>query len=326
MEQDSTPFDLHALLNSIAQASDPAEDLVPNDIKKLIIVIKGNQTDGSFDYQVALAIADLQQVIYRLVAHSIYGEDATAKILSEQELEQFKLSFTVAPGSTVIDTEILESIIKILESVFKDMSPIHILILATLLSCLFLGIIGVKEAFKYMTFKKDKAADVAKSQAETERLKVILAMVSRAGEEASTNFAKSMKGATDLKFGDREFSAEELSKLQKRKPRSPIVKEMVDGAYVVKAIDHQQATSLTVLLEEPIKKEVFKAIYNLGGDDDESAGTDKDTDTDTDDDEIIEKMLTSLRDQTSIKLSIAKRNRVEDSRTIKASIMGLADE
>lgn len=142
--------------------------------------------------------------------------------------------------------------------------------------------------------------------------------MSRTGEEASTNFAKSVKGATDLKFGDRKFSSDKLFELQKRKPGASTTKEIVDGAFVVKALDRQQAANLTAVLEDPIKKEVFKAVYALCSNADENA--------DADDDELISKMLTSLGNQTAIKLTIIKRTRVEDGKLVKAVIEGLSDE
>lgn len=302
---DETPIDCQSIL---AITDSGSEGDLPSRLRELVIIIDGDHVSGSIDYSVAQSIIQLQQIVYRIAAHALYGEAATVKNLTESDLEKFKLSFKISPGCTEITSNVLNNFINLLKSIFKDMSPAQRLGLAAILAATFLGYIALDRAGEYFSSESQKDAYVKFSEEETKRLRVILENTSNGGNEASANFAKAVKGASSLQFGGRSYSSEELANIQKRTPRTPTDWVTQDSAYVVTAIDVQKEDVIWANIRDIESGETFKASYTLDEDDSYAQ-------------ELLSRMANSMLTGSAIKLKVSKGKKPGDSKVIKASIL-----
>ena len=168
------------------------ESDVPEWARNLVVVIEGDHAPGSIDYLVAQSIAQLQQIVYRIAAHSLYGESASVKNLSEKDLEAFKLTFKVDAGSTHLSAKLLTAFFKLLDEIFKEMSPAQKLWLAAILSFAFISYVGIDRLKDAYTEQAKNSAFVALSQEETKRLELLLEHTKLGGDEAATSFSKTV--------------------------------------------------------------------------------------------------------------------------------------
>lgn len=317
-------LDLNRLLQEILEGADPKEDLVPDKIKELVIVITGNKGETGFDHRTALALTSLQQSFYALTAQCLYGEHAQAGHLSEDELEDFKLVFAQDPDGA-IKACVFKGFLKLCVRLFKDLKPGPKLAFALLATLAFVGHNDCDLGREYAavldslscTASKEKPA-LSHSQASEGQIKHLLLNVARAGEKCARDFAQALKGASELKFGVRSFTSEELAGLQKSKSKRSVKKELEDGAYAVKALDRTDPLVLRAVLQDLKSGEVFKAVYALQDSDDGDARAL--------DDELILSLVTSLGKETAVRLAIAKRICIDEGKTLRAVIAWLSDE
>ena len=83
------------ILRQLIEAKERGEE-APKMLRSLTVHIQGDFESGSFDAQVAQALVQLQQIVYRLAAKTLYGPDVTIAALSEEDLADFKLHFIVS--------------------------------------------------------------------------------------------------------------------------------------------------------------------------------------------------------------------------------------
>lgn len=318
MESNTEQLKLDEILSSITDKS--TEDALPEKLKDLIVVIEGDHVSGSIDYLVAQSIVSLQQIVYRIVAHALYGEGASVKNLTEIDLERFKLNFKVESGCTHVSARLIEKFSELLNVIFKNMTPAHKLILASILSAAFLGYIAIdrvedyfKEADRNNTIESLSSVLKVLSQEETKRAEAILSNVKAGGEEASANFAKSAKGASSLTFGGRTYSQSDLTDIQKRTPRIPADWEVSNKAYVVQSLDKQKEDVVWAVIRDIETGESFKASYTVDEEEEDTR-------------ELLTRMAQSLLDGSAVVLTVNKATKKGENKVVKASILGFIDE
>lgn len=288
-------------------------DDVPALLQGLDVVIEGQQLSGNIDYQVAQAIVQLQQIVYRIAAHTLYGENATIKNLGDEELDRYRLSFSIAPGCTHISARLAEKFLELLNAVFENMTPGHKITLAAILAGSFLGYYGITSYEDYLKNVNQEQVRLKISQEETRRLDLILSHVHESGDEASTAFAKSVKGADNLRFGAREFSTQELSEIQKRTPRSSVEWITEPGAFVVLSLDCTKPDVIWTVLIDTETGEQFKASYII---DEETSDTSL----------LLTALAKSLATGTAVRLTVSKGRKNNDASVVfKASLLGLTE-
>lgn len=255
---------------SLAKELDQHPESVPDDFQSLVIHIVGNQENGSFDAQMANALFQLQQIIYRLVAKTLYGEDATVSSLSDEELELFKLKFKVSAGSTNIETGLWEKVVSLVDKVVADMSPTQKLILAAFISGTFLGIYAIHEYSEYMETLQKSEEHVLVEQEETKRIELLIGRTSDAADESANVVVKAAKGAQSLTFGHREFDSESIKAAQRRAPRSFLGWEILEGIFVINSLDCTKSGTFSFVAVDLKTRKQIKAYYPIE-DDDETA-------------------------------------------------------
>ena len=310
MENSSTISldDLFEKLRDVSNLDD-----VPPLLRNLNVVIEGSHLAGSIDYQIAQAIVQVQQIVYRVAAHSLYGEAATVKNLSDVDLENFKLSFLVVPGCTKVSANVAAKFLDLLKVIFKDMNPTQRIIIASLLSAVFLGYIGLGVLENYLENEEQKELLLNLSKEESRRLEIIFPHVSVSGEEAANTFAKSAKGASNLIVGGRRYSDDALAEIQKRTPRTLTEWVTKSEPFVVLSLDCTKPDVVWAVLQDTVANEQFKASYAV----DEDVG---------DTEALLDVLAKSLTSGAAVKLTVSKGRKTPDGRVIKATIQGVARE
>ena len=310
MTHEASSITCETIAQSVANGD---ESSLPQELRKLLIIIEGNHVSGSFDYTIAQSIIQLQQIVYRVVAHALYGEGATVKNLTESDLEKYKLSFQVSPGCTEILTEILKFFRDLLNPIIKDMNPTQKLTLVGILCGLFLGYFTIDKVSEYYLAQQKSEAASNLSKEETKRIELILKHTANAGDEASTNFAKAAKGASNLTFGARTYSSEQLTNIQKRTPRTSTDWKTVDAAYVVLVLDKQKDDVLWATIKDIETGEIFKASYAIEDDDVYAI-------------ELQIHMAHSMLNGSAIKLKVNIGRKPGEEKVVKATILEFIDD
>lgn len=241
---------------------------IPERLSNLTVHIKGNQIDGSFDAQMANAIYQLQQNIYRLVAKTLYGNDATVASLNEDELEKFKLTFLVSAGSTNIETSLWEKVVELVDKVTIDMTPNQKLTLAVIIAAAIIGVNGVNEYFAYKKEELSSSETVQLSQEETKRIETIVNRATEVGSESANAFVKAAKGAKSLSFGEREYNEKDIRDAQKRAPRTSLQWSEISGNHVVTSLDCTKQGTFSFVAVDVHSRQQIKAYYPIEDDDD----------------------------------------------------------
>lgn len=271
MDNISTNEPLCEMLALICQLRNETSKEIPSQLKNLVIHIQGDQLSGSIDAQIAGAIVQLQQSVYRLAAKTIYGKDATINTLREDELEIFKLNFVISAGSTNIVTEIWDKAENLIKIFTKDMTPSQKLCLAGICAALLLGYVGIKEYADYSKEALRLAAQTNMSKEESRRLELFLSHTQEVSEENSLAFAKAAKGASSLSYGGKTFSKDDIAEAQKRAPKIYMDWQKVTENYIVTGIDCTREDILIATLVNPSTNEVIKSTYTSESNEDEIA-------------------------------------------------------
>lgn len=261
----------HEILALLGQLENGTDENIPSQLKNLVIHIQGDQLTGSIDAQIAGALVQLQQSVYRLAAKTIYGEGATINTLREDELEIFKLKFVVSAGSTNIVAEIWDKAENLIRIFTKDMTPAQKLCLAGICAALLLGYVGIKEYADYEREALRLVAQTNMSKEESRRLELFLSHTQEVSEENSLAFAKAAKGASSLSYGGRTFSKNDIAEVQKRAPKIYMDWQKVTGNFVVIGIDCTREDILIATLINTSTNEVIKSTYTSESNDDETA-------------------------------------------------------
>lgn len=240
---------------------------IPDKLQALTVHIQGDFESGSFDAQVAQALFQLQQIIYRLAAKTLYGPDATIAALTEDDLTVFKLHFIVSRGSTNIEAGFWKQICALVDTITKNMTPVQKLILSGLVAACFLGYLASDAVEDYIKGQND----IQMSQEETKRLDVLLKRVTNAGEESTGNFVKAAKGAASVSVGGREYSKQDIADAQKRAPKQYITWEAVKAMFNVVALDCSKQDIIIATLVNLETQEKIKAYYTAESEEDEDA-------------------------------------------------------
>ncbi len=322
MENNQTVLNLADFLVGL-QNVDKLEDL-PEEIRNLTIVIEGDHLTGSIDYQIAQAIVQLQQAVYRIAARSLYGEGTTITKLSEEELDRFRLSFSIAPGCTKVSSGTAAKFLELLNSVFKDMTPKQKIILCAVLALVFLGYVGLNAAEEYLKIKENNEHLLRMNKEDTARIEMILSHVHSGGDDAATAFAKAAKGASSLSFGARQFSERSLAEIQKPTPRIRTEWRTDTESFVVRSLDCTKSDAIWTVLQNTQTGEMFKAVYSIDentGERDE-VGIEEDADTR----ELREALAKSLASGLAVRLTVSTGRKAGSDQIIKATLLGLPSD
>lgn len=217
----------------------------------------------------ANAIYQLQQGIYRLVARSIYGEEATVSSLSEEELDQFKLTFIVSAGSTKIETQLWKNAVALVDKFVGNMTSIQKLILAAIIAGTILGIPGTQAYFDHEKDKLITQERLAAAQEETKRIELLIDRATVTGEESASAFVKASKGASSVSFGERKFTEQEIKAAQKRAPKTALQWENLSDTFIVSALDCTKQGTFSFTAINTHSRQAIKVSY-LAEEDDES--------------------------------------------------------
>lgn len=255
------------ILRQLIEAKERGEE-APKMLRSLTVHIQGDFESGSFDAQVAQALVQLQQIVYRLAAKTLYGPDVTIAALSEEDLADFKLHFIVSKGSTNIEAGFWKQFNTLVETLTKDMTAGQKVFISGLIAACFLGYLASGSVEEYIRGQ----ADIQMSQEETKRLDVLLRRVTHAGEESTGNFVKAAKGAESVSVGGRNYSRQDIADAQKRAPKQYITWEAVKDKFSVVALDCSKQDIIIATLVNPETQEKIKAYYTAESEEDEDAG------------------------------------------------------
>lgn len=241
------------------------EDVDPK-LMTLQVKIEGSQFHASLTGDVARAIGEIQQIIYRIAAEYLH-QSKNINSLSGEEKEVFTVIIEVKPGCSELSVNFTEIISTIFQSMVGKMLEYQINLFLGGLAAYLAGRIG---SDIYKTIKENETAqkkldvEVAKEEiASKERISVVemLAPVRNGYDGVPDKIAKSAKKADSVKVGDHIYTSEDIQKLNARAPRTSIEPEVTEGVFVVNGFSNQDDKAFKVELKDASTGEKINAFY-----------------------------------------------------------------
>lgn len=220
----------------------------------LVIKLEGEKFDQSLTPSVMKGFIELQKAINRSYAAARY--DDPQRRLTDEEKDALEITVKVEQGSSLVEINLQEPILRILQDLVVRMDPNSALIAAVVTATLFVGksIIG-----KYLENQRQDKADRARNERdrvvlenmqimsaeETRRAQVIAGLVeqnhqlinvSRIAHDARTELVKSMSSADQVDIGGIVIDGDMASTLT-RNAREMSSEIRIDGTYKILRVD-----------------------------------------------------------------------------------------
>lgn len=220
----------------------------------LVIKLEGEKFDQSLTPSVMKGFIELQKAINRSYAVARY--DDPQRRLTEEEKDALEITVKVEQGSSLVEVNLQEPILRILQDLVIRMDPNSALIAAVVTATLFVGksVIG-----KYLDNQRQEKADSARNERdrvvlesmqimsaeESRRAQVIAGLVeqnhqlinvSRIAHDARTELVKSLSGADQVDIGGIVIDGDMASTLT-RNAREMSSEIRIDGTYRILRVD-----------------------------------------------------------------------------------------
>lgn len=234
------------------------EDIDPQ-LMTLEVKINGSQFDGSLTGDIAKAIGEIQQIVYRIAAEFLH-QSKNINSLTAEEKEAFTIVFSVRPGCTELNFNWLKQIKELIKEKVPKLKEYQVNMLIGLLGAYF---VCSTVADVYMA-KIQKEAEAMKGQiAADERMEIVKALAPMRDnfEHVPDKLAKSAKTADYIVVGDRLYSSEDIQKLNARAPRTSLEPEVTEGVFIVNGFSNQEDKAFKVELKDASTGEKINAFY-----------------------------------------------------------------
>lgn len=209
-----------------------------SEIPKLEIKIDGDGYEGMVDATTAAIILDIQTKIYQLAAVGLFGHREDTRRLSVGMRRALLVKFEIKPGCTEMLAELAPSFAEAIKPVFEKMTPQELLDFSKFLVFAFIGWnLGGKALEAYSNHVTSKAQGEHERAMLKQHADALLIAAGKIGEEASVFVAKTTTGATNVKFGRREFNEQDLNEIRERAPRTKKSNLPVTKHYIVEKVD-----------------------------------------------------------------------------------------
>lgn len=246
----------------------------------IFIKVVGKDFHLSFPASFADSLCKVQENFYRSVAFSLHGKDNIRK-LTQEELREYELTFTIKEGCTEFLTNIIEKLAALVERVMNGMD-------GKAKATFFLKLIGIvagtffacHTVSSYASLEETSAAEQTKQlkeQEETKRLEAALQtnrgtlpspqqIISHFESSAADNEQAVLKGARNadsLIFNGKEFSKEDIDDANQRAAKIPKTSEIITGKYHVIIINSRDSSTIRLTLSDNSGNELSVALDTL---------------------------------------------------------------
>lgn len=230
----------------------------------LVIKIHGNGYEGTVDANVAAAIVEVQNRIYRFAAFVKYGDERETRRLSREVRQDLLLQFRVDKGCTEILANVVPAFVEIVKPVFENMTPEQLIELAKYLGTLFAA---YKISALTVNAVKDRVLGKDRNEHEEKMLKDQAEAILKSGQQAADAVARALPKAKGLSFGQKKFAEAELDALRERAPREKPTSKQAQKTYIVERIDLRKRPVIYLDLKEVPADIAVKAQYTESEDD-----------------------------------------------------------
>ncbi len=215
----------------------------------VFIKVEGDEYHQSISGDLAKSLGHIQDSIYRLAAHLLYGQDKVSALPKEVR-EKLCLQFEIRAGCTESIADLRPAIKFFLYEAVKRMTPAQLFAFATI--C----VIGLgsymatsKEAETAQELINHQSIDKAVAElGEANRLLIEKSFALR--EETLRDIAKNATNATAVTFGADKFTGDSLSKLKSRTNTQPTVVRTFDGEFFVFQINSRNPELLKLQVSD----------------------------------------------------------------------------
>lgn len=230
----------------------------------LKIKIHGDAYDGGIDATVASAIIEIQNKIYQFASQVKFGDGSETRRLGRDVRKSLLIQFRVEKGCTEILANLVLPLVEILRPVFVKMTPEQLLDLAKFLACLFAGYRITKDVIQIV---KEQILGQQRDHHEEVILEQQADALARAGQQTAEAMARLLPKATEISFGAKRYSDEELRAMREKAPKEKNKSQQRQKTYIVERIDLRRRPVIYLDLLEVPADLVVKAQYTEADDD-----------------------------------------------------------
>lgn len=243
----------------------------------LVIKLEGDKFDQSLTPSVMKGFVELQRAIHRSYAATRY--DDPSRRLSDEEKQALEFTVKVEQGSSIVEVNLQEPVLRILQDLVGKMDPNSALIAAVTLATLFVGksLLG-----KYLDNQRQDKAERARNERdrvmlenmqimsaeETRRAQVIAGLVesnhqlinvSRIAHDARTELVRSMSSADQVEISGIVMDGDMAATLT-RNAREMSSEIRIDGLYKILRVDASDPSVFKVKVAHMETRREIEAI------------------------------------------------------------------
>lgn len=222
----------------------PSQITLADELANLRICIDGARYDRTVPGTLARGIWELQQEIYRAVAHTIIGADNFRRISGN--IEDYTLVFRVEPGSTELSA-ILQNLLDTMSGAIASMDSRHKAITLIGIAVVLVSGYGL---VSILTNHQDNQARIALEQERTRQFQVIAEAARQvptihrwqdAAAKGAKSVVKSASDADSIRIGSASVNKEQIKDINARAARESAETEAVTGEFRVIQIRRQDS-------------------------------------------------------------------------------------
>lgn len=304
---------LREALEFVTVSGGDADVTFSNELLCLRVVIGGERYKGTVPAELARAIWEFQEALYKSAAFVLHGDNDARKLTAEQKLK-LELVFSVKEGSTDMESTI-NGLVDVVKGALSDMDPkLRAKVLVAIVVIVAGGALGWKMLDQNAEVKKAEIAaqlEVGKEVEQTKRLTLFKEFASQnlavsKFEEAATvggrAIVRSVQDADAVAIGATKFDKDEVKEVNRRAARVRSASSTVTAKFRIYAAESRLDASTRYVLAGSTLEE-FPVVVNH---EDFSAAD-------------LERLWIAARDRKEIELNVAVTQR--KNKVISANLM-----
>ncbi len=213
---------------------------------RFVIVIKGQDFDGTLPTRIMPTLLELQRQVHRLYCHTIYGSDNLRR-LSQRDKEDLELLVRVEKGSSFFETLLNEPLFNTLRAAVDKMTPEQVTIIVIVFGLAATSLIGWRMWLGARAKELDLEHDLKMSRLENERMEILARAVRKvplAGQLA--------EGIDPLRYGlAAKLKPEDRLEVPASVDRDPSIQSVIlDGVEAEQLTRSPRETATERLIED----------------------------------------------------------------------------
>lgn len=317
------PTTIKNIQDALALIANPNEDTsalqFAPEFAQLKIVVEGERYQSSVPTELARALWQYQEALYKAVAFALYGVEDIRRLTAQQR-QDFELNFKVEEGSSLLLAP-LEKFLDKLSDELKNMDSADKRKLLIAVGLILSGCWGMSKLSEFLQNRDNQQAAVAiasvnASQQESREatLRAVIsalegnskvAAFQRAAEEGGQAVVKGADDARRINVPGKTYTRDEIEDMTQRAPREDATSNAVTQAYKVVGLNAKSPEILRLTLLDPATAEELQARLAM-----------EDVDADA-----INAIWQAARDGQSIELELSKTYR--RNTLVQAVVLGV---